>query len=419
MRGRNRIYLDYAASTPMDPEVEEAMRPYFGKIFGNPGSAHLFGQEASAAVFTARQKIAKALGANYDQIIFTGSATEANNLALRGVIDEIKKLRITNYELNKKNNSQFVIRNPKIIVSSIEHESVLETARGLEREGVEAFYVPVAKDGVIDIKQLKKALDENTVLVSVMYANNEIGTVQPILEISNIIRNFKEKIANSHTPYAIRHWPLFHTDAVQALQYLNCNVDDLGVDLMTISAHKIYGPKGIGVLYVRDKKLLKPIIIGGGQEYGLRSGTENVPYIVGFGKAIEINEKVKTKETKRVKALRNYFWQNMKKIFPKAELNGSARLTTSGSLEARLPNNLNIYFPGSSAQDRYIELDLLGVAVSPGVACSARSAKPSYVIENLGYGGDRASSSLRFSFGRLNTKQEINRAITVLKKLKK
>ncbi len=207
------------------------------------------------------------------------------------------------------------------------------------------------------------------------------------------------------------YYPLFHTDAVQGLQFLPCSLSELGVDLLTISAHKIYGPKGIGALVftqeIRNEKLLAPIVTGGGQEFGLRSATENVPYIIGFGQAIELAEKVRIKEGKRIKQLRDYFWINLKKIFPRAELNGS--------LERRLPNNLNIYFPGSSAQDRCIELDLKGIAVSPGVACSARFAKPSYVITELGFSSDRASSSLRFTFGRPTTKQEIDKALKIIR----
>ncbi len=231
MRSKAKIYLDYAASTPVDPEVEKAMRPYFRKIFGNPGSLHWFGQEASAAVFEARQKIAKALGAKYNEVFFTGSATEANNLALRGSLMSLKSLKFE----------------PKVIVSSIEHESVLETARNLEKSGVKVAYIPVDKNGIVRIDILKKELDEDTVLVSVMYANNEIGTIQPIKEITEIIKNFKIQNPKSKIQ--------FHTDAVQALQFLDCNVQNLGVDLMTISAHKIYGPKGIGALYIRNSEL--------------------------------------------------------------------------------------------------------------------------------------------------------------------
>ena len=374
-----RIYLDYAASTPVDPEVKKAMNPYFGKIFGNPGSIHWFGQEASAVIFDSRQKIAKALGAKYDEIFFTGSATEANNLALRGSLNSLKFKRL-NSEVFK----------PKIIVSAIEHESVLKTAQDLERSGVKVSYIPVDKEGIVRVDILKKELDKDTVLVSVMYVNNETGTIQPIKEIGEIIKSFKAQYPTSKIQ--------FHTDAVQALQFLDCNVENLGVDFMTISAHKIYGPKGIGVLYVKNPKL-SPLLTGGGQESGLRSGTENTPYIVGFGKAIEISEKLKLGEFKRLNSLKKYFWKEIKKNFPKAELNGSS--------EFRIPNILNIYFPGASAQDRCIELDLKGVAVSPGVACAAHSAEPSYVIKALGFSNDRASSSLRFSFGRPTTKKDL------------
>lgn len=365
-----RIYLDYAASTPVAPEVEKTMRIYFSKKFGNPGSTHWFGQETSAAIFEAREKIAKAIGVDYKQIIFTASATEANNLALRGVVSG------------------------KIVVSAIEHNSVMETcsSRG------NCVYIPVDKEGFVDLKKLKSALNKKTVLVSVIYASNEIGVVQPIKEISKIIRNFRGN----------NIYPLFHTDAVQAFQFLKCNVDELGVDLMTLSAHKIYGPKGMGLLYVRNKKLISPIVTGGGQEWGLRSGTENVPYIVGFGKAVELAESLRLKESGRLRKLRDYFWKELKKIVPKVELNGP--------IKNRLANNLNVYFPGRPAQDLCLELDIWGVSVSPGVACSVRSAKPSYIIQALGYSGDRPYSSIRFSLGRWTTKKEIDDVLRIFRK---
>lgn len=417
MRIKNRIYLDYAATTPIDLEVERSMNPFFSKIFGNPGSIHRFGQEASAAVFEARQKIAKSIGAKYNEIVFTGSATEANNLALRGTV---KSLILNLSQLKIKD------QRLRIIISAIEHESILETASDLEKEGVEIIYIPVSKEGIVNIKKIKEALNDRTVLVSIMYANNEIGTIQPISKIYNLIKDFRDSRFKIQDSGFSNIYPLFHTDAVQAFQFLNCNINDLGVDLMTLSAHKIYGPKGIGALYVRqikdlrfkiqDKKFmnhesifLNPIITGGGQEWGLRSGTENVLYIVGFGAAVQITDSLKFKEFKRLKSLRDYFWSELKKFFPKAQLNGS--------VADRLPNNLNIYFPGSSAQDRCIELDLLGIAVSPGVACSVRSAKPSYTIEALGFSKDRVSSSLRFSFGRYTTRGEINRGLKLIKEL--
>ena len=428
------IYLDYAASTPIDPRVVAAMSPYFTEIFANPNSLHRFGQEASRAVFVSRQTIARSLGADYKEIIFTGSATEANNLALRGSIKAIQKIQIHS---NNSNGNSDILNRPRIIVSVIEHESVLETCRDLEKEGVEVIYISVNKEGIVDLKKLKSTLNDRTVLVSVMYANNEIGTIQPIDKISEIIRNFRESRINNQesrkadSKFKIHNslFPLFHTDAVQAFQYLDCNVKNLGVDLMTLSAHKIYGPKGIGALYVRDAiqkiqihsnnsngnsdisdRLLAPIITGGDQENGLRSGTENVSYIVGFAKAVEIADKVRGPESARVEKLRNYFWRSLQKAF------GSKSIALNGSLQNRLPNNLNVYFPGRSAQELLIKLDLIGeVAASSGAACATRVNKESYVLKALGFTPARASGSLRFSLGRPTTKKEIDSAVEKLK----
>ena len=385
-----RYYFDYAAATPVAPEVEKAMRLYFGKVYGNPGALHWFGQEASAAIFKSRDAIAKSLGCNYREIIFTGSATEANNLALRGVVKAVRSFRT-------KTNERL-----KIIISAIEHDSVLDTARDLKNEGVEIVYLPVSKNGIVDFKKLEKELDERVVLVSVMYANNEVGVIQPISKITQIIKEFKEKKSFSY--------PLFHTDAVQAFNYLDCKVDSLGVDLLTLSAQKIYGPKGIGALYMRNQQLTKnyllPIITGGGQEYSFRSGTENVPGIVGFGKAVELADKFRQKENKRLKNLQDYFLAKLKKIAPKAELNGG--------LKNRLPNNINIYLPGNAAQDLIIKLDLAGFAVSPGAACSARTCKPSHVLKAMGFSDERATSSIRITFGRPTAKTEIDKLLKLL-----
>lgn len=431
MMRNKRIYLDYAASTPIAPEVEQAMRPYFLKKFGNAGSLHSFGQEALAAVDNARETIAKAINANFREVIFTGSATEANNLALRGALRGVK-------------GQGSRVKRPRIIVSAIEHESVLETARDLssrggsalggEQDGVEVVIIPVDRNGIINLKKLKSALNERTILVSVMYANNEIGTIQPISEIAKIISDFRKGLGFrveglekgkklTPNPYAL--YPLFHTDAVQAFQSLDCNVGDLGVDMMTLSAHKIYGPKGIGALYVRqvtsDKQngktnsmshvafSISPIITGGNQEFGLRSGTENVPLIVGFAKAVELASANRNSEFQRIKKLKDYFWQGLKKIYPRAERNSD--------LERSLPNILNIYFPSHEAQYVLTKFDLAGIAVSAGSACSARSIEPSYVIKALGYSDERAKHSIRFSFGRPTTKKDIDSAIGVIRKL--
>ncbi len=380
-----RVYFDYAASTPVDPEVERAMRPYFGKIFANPHALHRPGQEASAAVFAARRRIAEALGADYRELIFTGSATEANNLAIRGAVTVAPFSR------------------PRVVISSIEHESVLETCRALERDGAEVVRVPVARDGLVDLKKLASAIDKRTVLVSVMHANNEIGVVQPIEKIAAIVKNRRA----SGSVY-----PLFHIDAVQSFQYLGCRPEALGVDLMTLSAHKIYGPKGAGLLYFRGlpsrRELLKPIITGSGQEFGFRSGTDNVPYIVGFAKAVEIAERLREKESRRVRGLRDHFWRSLK-----AEA-GTGRAVLNGSPTERLPNNLNIYFPGHAAHDLLIKLDLAGIAASPGAACSTRVSRSSFVLEEMGFPEERASGSIRFSLGRQTKKSDIDYAVKSL-----
>ena len=392
-----KIYLDYAATTPVDSAVLAAMKPYFEKRFGNAGSLHSFGQEAMAALDDSREKIAKAIGADFREIIFTGSATEASNLALRGAV------------------MASGVKNSKIIISTIEHKSILETCRDLESEGAEVIYLPASREGIIDLKKLKATLDERTILVSVMYANNEIGTIEPISKISEIIKNFRDELKTIY--------PLFHTDAVQAFQYLDCDVQKLGVDLMTLSAHKIYGQKGIGALYVRELKTknskLKAILTGGGQEFGLRSGTENMPLIVGFAKAIELAGKAREKESKRVSELRNYFWKQIKKIYPEAQLNGPTISVNQLNQykSARLPNNLNIYFPKLRAEDLLVKFDLAGVAVSAGSACSARGTEPSHVLKACGFPLERIKSSLRITLGRPTTKAEIDEAIVRMRRI--
>lgn len=387
-----RIYLDYAATTPVDPAVARAMQPYFGgnraaAKFGNPGSLHAFGQEAIAAIDRSRETIARSIGAEFREIVFTGSATEANNLALRGGVRHTE------------------LKNPRIIVSAIEHESILETARDLERDGVEVVYLPVDRQGIVDLTEIKKSLNDRTILVSIMYANNEIGTIQPIAKIAKIIHEHSPKI-------------IFHTDAVQAFQFLGCNVQNLGVDLMTISSHKIYGPKGAGLLYIKKDliagKKIETVTTGGGQEFGLRSGTENVPAIVGFAKAVELADKARNKEAKRIAGLRDQLKRGIVKIFPKAEINGGHKNNSEG-----LPNILNIYFPGLAAQDLLTRFDLAGLAVSSGSACRSRAMESSYVIEALGYpdARARAKSSIRFSLGRSTTQQDIQAALKLFFKI--
>ncbi len=457
---KKRIYLDYAASTPVDPSVFAAMRPYFSERFGNPGSVHSFGQEAIAAVDASREKIAHVIGAEFRDIIFTGSATEANNLALRGVVNAMRKMREASALFEKDRECRPDVFSDdyraKVILLSVEHESILETAREFEKEGVEVIYLPVDKNGMIDLRALRASLDDRTILVSVMYANNEIGTVQPIFEIRKIIDDFKKE----RYAAAAHFFPLFHTDAVQAFQFLDCDAAKLGVDMMTLSAHKIYGPKGTGCLYTkknteyriqniekgkagtRDSKgkqnntplnsefsILNSIITGGGQEFGLRSGTENVPSIVGFAKAVELATAAREKESERMARLRDYFWKGIEKIYPKAAVNGIAPRASAvaRSLPSALPNILNVYFPGRDAQDILTRLDMQGIAASSGSACRSRALDPSHVIMALGrsHGSDfgssssknRAKESVRFSFGRPTAKKEIDAALAVLKKI--
>ena len=391
-----RSYFDHAASTPVAPQVLRAMQPYFSEKFGNPGSLHSFGQEALAVVDKSREAVAAAIGARFRDIVFTGSATEANNLALKGAVRAFRAARGPS--------SGAPVR---IIVSAIEHESILETAAELEKENCEVVRLPVDRQGAVKLSALAASLNENAAIVSVMYANNETGAVQPIAKIAGIIRDFR-KSAPARGPY-----PLFHTDAAQALQFLDCNVERLGVDLMTLSGHKIYGPKGIGALYVRtpSAKLnlkpytLAPLLAGGGQEFGLRSGTENTAFIAAFAAAMLYIEEDKDKHARRIAGLKEAFLRGVKKTYPRALLNGP---------KGGLPHIANVWFPGYEAQDVLIRLDLAGIAVSAGSACAARSSKPSHVLEAMDLGGPRSRESIRFSFGRPTTGAEVKKLIKIL-----
>ncbi|TSC59705.1 MAG: cysteine desulfurase [Parcubacteria group bacterium LiPW_15] len=393
-----RYYFDYAASAPVDKKVLGAMLPYFSEKFGNAGSLHSFGQEAITAVDKARDIIARELGADFRQIIFTGSATEANNLAIKGAFLGAKKYF-------KKNG---IKGKPKIIVSAIEHESVLESARALLGEGAEVVCLPVDKNGFVREEILREKLDERTAVVSVMLGNNEIGTIQPVAKFAEIISEFKKnsKFYTSGSTF----YPLFHTDAAQAFQYIDCNVSGLGIDLMTLSSQKIYGPKGAGVLYIKERSGLEPIISGGAQEFGLRSGTENVAAIVGFGEAVKITTGMRAKEAERVEGLKAYFLGETKKAIPNVSINGTA------NKKQTLPHVANINLPGRRAEELLTRLDLAGFAVSAGSACRSRSAEPSHVILALGYSEERARGSLRISFGRDTKKPDILKLIKEIKK---
>lgn len=377
-----RIYCDYAATTPVDKKVLAAMMPYFSERFGNPSSVHGYGQEALQALDRARHRVADMLGCLSQEVVFTASATEANNLALYGIVRKA---------LLKKKQAH-------IITSAIEHESVANPLAQLAREpNVSVTYIPVSRDGFIDLNKLKGAFTEHTVLVSIMYANNEIGTIQPIKEIADIIRMHDKK-----SPV------LFHTDAAQAAYYENMKVREFGVDLMTLSGHKMYGPKGVGALYVKKGTPLTPLIFGSGQEYGRRSGTENIPGIVGLGEAcaqIKENKEIVGK----IKALRDYFIAQVRAKIPNASLNGAE--------ENRLPGNANILFKGTRAEDLIVILDGEGVAVSAGSACQSKALAFSHVLSAIGLSEKDVRSSIRFSFGTYTTKKDIDYVISVLVKL--
>jgi len=380
------IYFDYAATTPIDKQVLKAMLPYFANRFGNPSSVHCYGQEAESAVDLARRKIATFLGCQMNEAIFTSGATESNNLAITGVMNAVR--------------SKWLIHKPNIITSLLEHPSVLEAVRQLEQDGVKVYYIKPEKNGIVDANKIAKVINKNTALVSIIYANNVIGTIQPIVEISKVIKEHrKHDTRNSSFKF-----PFFHTDATQAINYLNTKVNDLKIDLLTLSGHKIYGPKGIGVLYVRDGVPLRPILYGGGQERGLRSGTLNVPLIVGLSKAIELaGLEINNRKIDEIKKLRDALIDNILKI------EGSI---LGGSRDKRLVNNAYFSFENISAEELIISLDLAGVAVSSGPACSAKAITTSATLSAL-----NIDNGIRFSLGKFTTKKEIDFVCKILPKI--
>ncbi len=383
-----RIYLDFASTTPVDPEVATVISSAFKLVSGNPSSLHEEGRLAKEALEAARAGVAKSLGASLAEVVFTSGGTEANSLAINGVLLGLP-------DLPRKH----------IVTSTIEHSSVLEPIRKLEREGVEVTYLKPDSEGVIDPKSVRDALRPETVLVSIMYANNEIGTVQPIKEISKVIRTFKKSPSSKLQSLS---FPYFHTDAAQALGYLDMNIERLGVDLLSIDSGKIYGPKGVGALYIRRGVTLAPETLGGGQERGMRPGTENVPLIMGFAKALEINEKIKIRESARLTKLRDYFIKKLLKI-PGVSLNGHAI--------NRLPNNVSICIEGLDAEFAVYELDHKGIAASSASTCmNLKEDSYSYVVEEIGK-AECKSSSLRFSLGRTTSKSDLDVCIKALEEV--
>ena len=373
-RNDQPIYLDYQATTPVDPRVLEAMMPYFTHKFGNPHSrSHSYGWEAEEGVEKARAQVAKLIGADEKEVIFTSGATESNNLAIRGVAEFYK---------DRKNH---------IVTTVTEHKCVLDTCRHLEQQGFEVTYLPVQNNGLIDLEVLRAAVTDKTVVVSIMAVNNEIGVIQPLAEIGKICR---EKGA------------FFHTDAAQAVGKIPLDVEAMNIDLMSISGHKIYGPKGIGALYVRRKPRIRlvPLIVGGGQERGFRSGTLPTPLCVGLGEAAEIAMKEMAAESKRLAKLRDRMLKGL-----------NAKLTdihVNGDLEHRIPGNLNIGF--AYVEGESLMMGIKGLSVSSGSACTSASLEPSYVLRALGVEEDMAHTSLRIGLGRFTTEHEVDTAVDEL-----
>jgi len=378
-----KIYLDNASTTPTDKRVVEAMRKYWNVDFANPSSIHSMGVMAKKAVAEARKTIASSLNAHDREIVFMSGGTEANNLALFGVV---KKQLMMGEKVHA-------------ITTEIEHSSILESFKELEKIGCETSYLQVDANGMVDPKDLREMIKSETAIISIGYANSEIGTIQPVKEIIKEIRHARKEFARERIAM-----PYLHLDASAAMQYENMNMEELGADLVTIDAQKIYGPKGIGALYIRDGVEIEPIIFGGGQENGRRSGTENVPAIVGFAKALEINEKIKEKEGKRVAKLRDEFFDGVKKFVPTAIVNGG--------LINRLPNNINISIPGQDGEMMVLRLDEAGIISSAASACASGSGE-SDVVKKISPSA-RAASTLRFSLGRDTKRSDL---IYLLKKL--
>jgi len=368
-----RIYLDYAATTPTHPDVVKAMLPYFTEAFGNPSSIYSYGQEAKGAIEEARVKVAGLISARGEEIVFTSGGTEADNFAIKGVA----------FANERKGNH--------IITSPIEHHAVTETCSFLKRRGFRITYLPVDGYGMVDPDDVRKAITDKTILISVMRANNEMGTIEPIAEIARIARE-----AGVY----------FHTDAVQAVGHIPVDVNELGVDLLSMSAHKLYGPKGVGALYIRKGTKLTPFMHGGEQERRRRASTENVPGIVGFGKAAELARQEMSKEAERLTSLRDRLVKGLLERIDHTHLNGHPII--------RLPNNVNVSVDFVEGESMLLTLDLEGICASTGSACSSSSLEPSHMLLAIGLSHEQAHGSLRFSLGKWTTEEDIERVLDVL-----
>ena len=368
-----RVYLDNNATTPLAPEVFEAMKPYLLEDYGNASSIHWYGQRARNAVEKARQQVAKLINARPGEVIFTSGGTESDNAAIFGIVQAAR------------------VAAPHVVTTAIEHHAVLNTAQALEKRGVSVTYLRVDAGGVVDPEEVKRAIRPETVLISVMHANNEIGAIQPLAEIG--------AIAREHDIY-------FHSDAVQAVGKIPVDVEKLGVDLLSLSAHKLNGPKGVGAMYIRKGAILKPLLYGGHHERDRRPGTENVPGIVGLGMAAELALACLEENAQQVAALRDRLERGILEQVPRVSVNGDA--------QRRLPNTSNLCFDYVEGEGFVIAMDLKGIACSTGAACSSGAVEPSHVLSALGRTPDQARSSIRFSLGRYNTVEDIDFALATL-----
>jgi len=375
------IYLDHAATTPIDSAVLQKMLPYFGAEYGNPSSMHGSGRRAGQALARVRTEVADIIGAAPSEIIFTGSGTESDNLAIKGIA-----------RANREHGNH-------IIISAIEHKAVLESAKQLEREGFKVSILPVDGAGMVDVAECLELVTHRTILISVMYANNEIGTVEPVNELASALHVWRDAHGRGI-------FPLLHTDACQAAGALDIGLKELGVDLMSLNGAKIYGPKGVGMLYKKKDILIQPVIAGGEQEFNLRAGTENLPFIVGFGEALRIANDSRKVESERLSELRDYFITKLIQKIPSAIVNGHKT--------KRLANNVHISIPHIEGESILLMLDRHGIEASTGSACSAYDLKPSHVLMAIGQTAEFAHGSIRFSLGRSTTKEDLDYVLSVL-----
>ncbi len=379
-----RIYLDYASLTPIDGRVLREMKKYSGFIYANPSSLHKEGVATKKAMEEGRKRIAEFLNAHADEIVFTSGGTEANGLAMEGSL----------WAAHRSGNAK-----PHMITTAIEHSSIMETANMLEKHGVEITRLKVNSTGLIDLNELKKAIKPSTFMVSIMTVNNEIGSVQPIREIAKIVRHARAHVTKSN-------YPLFHTDAAQGAMHTSLNVEQLGVDLMTIDSSKVYGPRGVGALFVRRGTPIEQMIFGGGQERGLRSGTENVPAIMGFARALDIAAQEREKESVRLSDLKEFFIDSLKKINPSITLNGASDSESA-------PNIANVSIPGIDNEFFILQLDAKGIAVSTKSSC-LRDEDESYVLKAV---GADSGTSVRFSFGKWTKKSDLIKTLKIIAKI--